>query len=142
MCLTELCKFLLWPVATLAATQTSTSECWSLQEEGRGKGVPNRFFHWTPLPLSTEHYSPPPGATVGIPGGGRDLTAYSPQAHTRCVLSSPPCPGLTWKSQDSWKSATWTTRISCASTATRSLHRGWSRRGQSTGSRRQREPRA
>lgn len=33
MCLTELCKFLLWPVATLAATQTSTSECWSLQEE-------------------------------------------------------------------------------------------------------------
>ena len=45
MCLTELCKFLLWPVATLAATQTSTSECWSLQEEGRGKGVPNRFFH-------------------------------------------------------------------------------------------------
>ncbi|XP_028639772.1 H-2 class I histocompatibility antigen, K-Q alpha chain-like [Grammomys surdaster] len=37
-----------------------------------------------------------------------------------------PCPGPASESPGTWKSATWTTRSSCASTATRRI-RGWSR---------------
>ncbi|XP_057650682.1 H-2 class I histocompatibility antigen, alpha chain-like isoform X2 [Chionomys nivalis] len=48
------------------------------------------------------------------------------RARTPCCISTPSCPGPASGSPGSPLSATWTTRSSCATTATRRL-RGWSR---------------
>lgn len=62
--------------------------------------------------------SPFPASTVR---GGGSVSHYArrAQACTRCGIYTPSCPGPASGSPGSWKSATWTTRSSCVSTAQR-----------------------